>query len=114
MHQGHGMRAWIGDGNLGASGGPRTIASYQYGKLNGEDVKGQVGGAPSRYVIESVSERFPAFPERLRAQLSHTTVINKRLLMCPHGPLSGVRKNFKKACPHRNLHHRISMQLRSK
>src|SRR6266567_4382642 len=48
--------------------------------------------------------------ERLRAQLSHTTVINKHLLMHPHGPLSGGRKNFKKACPHRNLHYRISIQ----
>jgi hypothetical protein len=35
-------------GILGASGGPRTIASYQYGKPNGEDVKGQVGGSAER------------------------------------------------------------------
>jgi hypothetical protein len=76
---------------------------------------------PVSLIVESSSD-WPVFPlqpphmyaERLRAQLSHTTVINKRLLMHPHGPLSGVRKNFKKACPYRNLHHRISMQLRSK
>ena len=49
----------------------------------------------------------------LRAQPSHTTMINKRLLS-PHGPLSRLQKNFKKACSYRNLHHRISMQLRIK
>jgi hypothetical protein len=28
-----------------------------------------------------------------------------------YGPLLGVRKNFKKAYPYRNLHYRISIQL---
>jgi hypothetical protein len=55
-----------------------------------------------------------AFTERLWAQLSHTTMINKRLLMYMHKPLSGVQKTFKKACLYRNLHYRISIQLYSK
>ena len=41
-------------------------------------------------------------------------MIDKYLLMYMYGPLSGVRKNFKKVYFYRNLHHKISIQLCSK
>jgi len=65
---------------------------------------------PVRAIKNIKVRAYNAKAERPRAQLSYTTVINKRLLMHPYGPLSG----FKKACPYRNLHYRISMQLYSK
>jgi hypothetical protein len=68
----------------------------------------------TEYIVppsKKAKEPVPRYADPLQAQPSHTAVINKRLLMHPHGPLSGVRKNFKKAYPYRNLHYRISMQL---
>jgi hypothetical protein len=60
MHQGYGMRAWIGDGNFRGFRWTKNNSFLSIWEAKWRRCRSEE--APSGHVIESVSERFPGLP----------------------------------------------------